>query len=347
MKHLSFLISTIFLALAQPALAAGPFEHGWQLNRESSAIRFISIKKGSLAESSRFDAFSGEITESGKAEIRIALDSVDTSIDLRNVRMRFLFFETFTYPEAVVTAQIDPAQVADLAAVQRKLLEVPVTLSLHGVEAALSAPVAVTALGNDRVSIATVQPIILRLEDFGLNAGREKLEEAAGVTITPVGLVSLDLIFDRSAPGSPAAVPAGTAAAGAATALEASGDFSREACTGRFEILSRSRSVNFAPSTARLDANSRGFLDSLSDIIRRCPGLTVEVGGHTDSQGQAAWNMQLSEQRAAAVNSYLLQKGIPAERLVAVGYGETTPLAPNNTVENRAKNRRIEFKVLN
>jgi OOP family OmpA-OmpF porin len=346
MKRLTNYILTLFFLTASSVLAADPFVHGWRLDPDTSAIRFISIKKGSIAESSRFDAFSGEISEKGNVKINIALDSVDTSIDLRNVRMRFLFFETFTYPEAVVTATLAPDQLSDLAAVRRKLLDVPVTLSLRGIESAITAPVAVTALGPDQVNVATVQPIILRLEDFGLNPGREKLEEAAGVTITPVGLVSLDLTFNRNAPGSPP-VPAGTNEVGAATALEVSGDFSREACTGRFDILSRSRSVNFAPSTARLNANSRDFLDSLSDIIRRCPGMIVEIGGHTDSQGKAAWNMQLSEQRAAAVHRYLLDKAIPADRLVAVGYGETTPLVSNDTVQNRAKNRRIEFKVLN
>ncbi|MEX0305223.1 MAG: OmpA family protein [Leisingera sp.] len=346
MFRITLSILTAFLLFTQSALASGPFEHGWRLNAESSAIRFISIKKGSIAESSSFAAFSGSISEQGDAKIHIALDSVDTSIDLRNVRMRFLFFETFTYPEAVITTRIDPAQLADLAAMQRKEIDLPVTLSLHGVKAEITAPVAVTLLSKDRVAVATVQPIILKLEDFALNPGREKLEEAAGVSITPVGLVSLDLTFDRTAPGS-ASVPAGTAVAGAATALEADGDFSREACTGRFEILSRSRSVNFAPSTSRLNASSRDFLDSLSGIIRRCPGMVVEVGGHTDSQGKAAWNMQLSEKRAAAVNGYLQRMGIPADRLVAVGYGETSPLVPNDTAQNRAKNRRIEFKVLN
>lgn len=346
MYRLTLSILTFFLLLARPALAAGPFDGGWQLNAESSAIRFISIKKGSIAESSRFAAFSGSISESGEAKIHIALDSVDTSIDLRNVRMRFLFFETFTYPEAAVTAQISPALIADLAAVQRKQIDLPVTLSLHGVEAGLTIPVAVTLLNENRVAVATVQPVILKLEDFNLNAGREKLEEAAGVTITPVGLVSMDLMFERNGAAG-AAVPAGTVTAGAATALEATGDFTREACSGRFEILSQGRSVNFAPSTARLDANSRDFLNSLSGIIRRCPGMVVEVGGHTDSQGKADWNMALSKKRAAAVNQYLQQKGIPADRLVAIGYGETTPLVPNDTVQNRAKNRRIEFKVLN
>ncbi|OED49907.1 hypothetical protein AB838_04835 [Rhodobacteraceae bacterium (ex Bugula neritina AB1)] len=346
MYRLTLSILTIFLFLLRPALAAGPFEGGWQLSPESSAIRFISIKKGSIAESSRFAAFSGSISETGEAKIHIALDSVDTSIDLRNVRMRFLFFETFAHPEAVISAQIDPARLADLAAVQRKQIDLPVTLSLHGVEAGLTIPVAVTLLTENRVAVATVQPVILKLADFNLTTGREKLEEAAGVTITPVGLVSMDLMFERNGAGA-ATVPAGTTVSGAATAMEASGDFSREACTGRFDILSQGRSVNFAPSTARLDANSRDFLNSLSDIIRRCPGMVVEIGGHTDSQGKAAWNLALSEKRAASVNRYLQQKGIPAERLVAVGYGETTPLVPNDTVQNRARNRRIEFKVLN
>ncbi|NVK14196.1 MAG: OmpA family protein [Rhodobacteraceae bacterium] len=346
MFRITLSIITLFLLFIRPAVAAGPFEGGWQLTPESSAIRFISIKKGSIAESSRFAAFSGSISETGEARIHIALDSVDTSIDLRNVRMRFLFFETFTYPEAVITAQISPDQIAGLAAVQRKQIDLPVTLSLHGVTAGLTIPVAVTLLSDTRVAVATVQPVILKLDDFNLTPGREKLEEAAGVTITPVGLVSMDLMFERGGAGS-ASVPAGTVTAGASAALEASGDFSREACTGRFEILSQGRSVNFAPATARLDANSRDFLNSLSDIIRRCPGMVVEVGGHTDSQGKAAWNMTLSEKRAAAVNQYLQQKGIPAERLVAVGYGETAPLVSNDTAQNRAKNRRIEFKVLN
>lgn len=342
------LILPIFLVLftlPRTVFAADPFEHGWQLDPEISTITFLSVKKGTIAETSEFAAFSGQITEKGIAQIKIALDSVDTKIDLRNVRMRFLFFETFAHPEATVTAVLDPTQLADLPTVRRKLMQVPVTLSLHGADVDLSPRVAVTLLDNDRVNISSVDPVILQLKDFNLMAGREKLEEAANVTITPLGIVNLNLTFQRTSPGTAPAIVAPVS--GASAALETAGDFSREACLGRFDILSRSRSVNFAPATARLDRTSIIFLDSLFDIVSRCPSIILEVGGHTDSQGQAAWNMRLSQQRADAVVSYLTRKGIGADRLKPVGYGETTPLVSNDTAQNRAKNRRIDFKVLN
>ncbi|WP_122074739.1 OmpA family protein [Pseudophaeobacter sp. EL27] len=331
--------------LAQPALAADPFEHGWQLDADASAITFLSVKKDKVAETSRFAAVSGQITEGGVAQLVIALDSVDTKIDLRNVRMRFLFFETFTFPEATVTAVLDPVPLQDLPSLRRKVIALPVTLSLHGVEVELEVEVAVTLVSNDRINISTLNPVILQLEDFNLMGGRDKLQEAANVTITPLGIVNLNLAFDRRAPGTP--VLAAPATSGATAALEAAGDFSREACIGRFDILSRSRSVNFAPGTSRLDQRSTSFLDSLFDIVSRCPDMVVEVGGHTDDKGSAASNTRLSQKRANSVVRYLSNKGIPQERLQSVGYGEATPLVPNDTAQNRAKNRRIAFKVLN
>lgn len=336
----------LFYFIAQPALAADPFEHGWQLDPEASAITFLSVKKDTIAETSQFAAISGQITERGVAQLIIALDSVDTKIDLRNVRMRFLFFETFTFPEATVTAVLDPVPLQDLPSLRRKVINLPVTLSLHGVEVELEAEVAVTLISNDRINISTLNPVILQLEDFNLMGGRDKLQEAANVTITPLGIVNLNLAFDRRAPGTPvlAAVPA---VSGATAALETAGDFSREACIGRFDILSQSRSVNFAPGTSRLDQRSTSFLDSLFDIISRCPAMVIEVGGHTDDKGSAAANTRLSQKRASSVVRYLSDKGIARDRLQSVGYGESTPLVPNSSAQNRAKNRRIAFKVLN
>ncbi|KPD11821.1 OmpA family protein [Phaeobacter sp. 11ANDIMAR09] len=335
----------LFLLFTQPALAADPFEHGWQLDPDASAITFLSVKKDKVAETSRFAAISGQITERGIAQLVIALDSVDTKIDLRNVRMRFLFFETFTFPEATVTAVLDPVPLQDLPSLRRKVITLPVTLSLHGVEVELEAEVAVTLVSNDRINISTLNPVILQLEDFNLMGGRDKLQEAANVTITPLGIVNLNLAFDRRAPGTPVlAAPTNT---GSTAALEATGDFSREACLGRFDILSRSRSVNFAPGTSRLDQKSVDFLDGLFDIVSRCPDMVIEVGGHTDDKGSAASNTRLSQKRANSVVRYLSNKGIAQQRLQSVGYGESIPLVPNDTAQNRAKNRRIAFKVLN
>lgn len=345
MKRLYLLILLAFIPL--PAVAqASPFEGGWTLSAERSTIGFLSVKKGTIAEYSGFASFSGQIDPTGTAEISIALDSVDTKIDLRNVRMRFLFFETFKHSEARVTAQIAPEQLTDLSSLGRKMLDLSVTVSLHGVEAQVTAPVAVTLLSENRVNVSTVQPIILSLADFDLLAGLAKLEEAANVTITPVGIVTLDLTFDRTgSEGATSQTPVVTA--GAATALETTGTFSREECVGRFEILSQSRSLNFPPNTAEITEDASAFLNTLSDVVNRCPDLKIEVGGHTDAWGKSAWNLELSRQRAVAVSKYLIERGALQTRLVAVGYGETSPLVDNATLENRAKNRRIEFKVLN
>ena len=330
------------------AQSIDPFENGWVLDPAASELRFMSIKKGNLAETSSFATLSGLITEDGKAQIRVLMDSVDTKIDLRNVRMRFLFFETFVHPEATITVQLDPAILTDLHAVRRKMVEVPYTLSLHGITLDRTAEVAVTLISNDRVTISATTPIAVALADFGLEEGRTKLQEAAGVEIAPLGIVSFDFVFDRSSPGTPpdaslltVAVTPGSAA------LEEKGNLDREACIGRFDILSRTGNIYFSAGSARLDSKSKPLLDNLYDIISRCPDLLIEVGGHTDSDGSAAGNAALSERRAGSVSSYLQDKGIPAHRMHVVGYGEDRPIVANDTRANKSRNRRIEFKVLN
>lgn len=338
------ILALLFIFTASTSRSS-PFEHGWRLDPDASSITFLSVKKDKVAETSEFAAISGEITEDGTANLVVALDSVDTKIDLRNVRMRFLFFETFSFPEAKVTAQLDPTQLEDLHSQRRKILSVPVTLDLHGAQVELAPRLAVTLLDNDRVNISSVDPVILQLQDFNLMEGRAKLQEAANVSITPLGIVNLNLSFQRNARGT--AAPVQSVSSGATAALEAEGNFNREACVGRFEILSRSRSVNFAPGTSRLDGKSISFLDSLFDIVSRCPELIVEVGGHTDDKGSEAANIRLSQKRANSVVRYLSGKGIQTERLVAQGYGEATPLVPNTSAANRAKNRRITFVVQN
>ncbi|MEM8703630.1 MAG: OmpA family protein, partial [Pseudomonadota bacterium] len=119
-----------------------------------------------------------------------------------------------------------------------------------------------------------------------------------------------------------------------------------EACEGRFEILSRTDNIYFASGSARLDARSAPLLDSLVDIIVRCPDLNIEVGGHTDSDGGAAGNQRLSERRAAAVEDYIAAQNVSALRITSVGYGETRPVASNDTPDGKRRNRRIEFTVV-
>ncbi len=79
--------------------------------------------------------------------------------------------------------------------------------------------------------------------------------------------------------------------------------------------------------------------------MKKNPNYTLEIEGHTDNTGDAAKNMDLSQRRANTIKKYLVTKGIDEKRLTAQGFGDTRPLVPNDSEENKAKNRRVEFKV--
>ena len=349
------MLAGLCLFSATAVLAQVPFQDGWQLQPETSALRFQSVKNNAVVEGSSFAIFAGAIDEEGNAVVRIAADSVDTVIDLRNLRMRFLFLETFTFPEAVVTVHLDPALLADLATLRRMTLPLPYTLELHGVTQDRVSDVTVTLITDDKVAISSAGPIPVAAADFNLTEGVTKLQEAAGVTILPFGSVTFDFVFIRNgtdglgtgtAPVADIAAVPNTASTGASAALEAEGNFDAEACLGRFEILSRAGNINFRSASAVLDDSSNALLDNLFDIVNRCPGMVLQVGGHTDSDGTGATNLALSERRAAAVIDYLTAKGIAADRLVAQGYGEAEPLLPNTSADNMRRNRRIQFTVI-
>ena len=87
-------------------------------------------------------------------------------------------------------------------------------------------------------------------------------------------------------------------------------------------------------------------LRDLVDILNKYPKMRIEVGGHTDGRGSVDYNQRLSESRAKAVVDYLISKGIDMRRLQYKGYGKSQPIDTNNTEEGRARNRRVEFKIL-
>ncbi len=110
------------------------------------------------------------------------------------------------------------------------------------------------------------------------------------------------------------------------------------------DLLSKGR-IRFEPARAAIDPDSAGLLDRLIETAMRCPSAGIEIAGHTDSDGEDAFNQALSEKRAQAVADYLVKAGLPANRFTAVGYGSTQPIAGNDTDEGKAQNRRIEFLV--
>lgn len=104
--------------------------------------------------------------------------------------------------------------------------------------------------------------------------------------------------------------------------------------------------VLFDTAAATLKPEARSFLTKLAAVMVKYPKERIEIGGHTDSQGNPAKNQALSQSRAEAVRTFLTSKGVVASGLTAKGYGQTVPAADNGTSEGRAKNRRISIKVL-
>ncbi|MEM9211960.1 MAG: OmpA family protein, partial [Pseudomonadota bacterium] len=117
-------------------------------------------------------------------------------------------------------------------------------------------------------------------------------------------------------------------------------------CSSRVSNILSDAKIEFATASSEIDPTSFELIDELADIMADCLANTtaqVLVGGHTDSDGDAAANLQLSEARANAVRDALLSRGIPATRVTATGFGETNPIASNDTAEGRAQNRRTTF----
>jgi len=103
--------------------------------------------------------------------------------------------------------------------------------------------------------------------------------------------------------------------------------------------------IYFETNSDKLKLISNSQLDDLASILQRYDGVNLTVEGHTDSDGDDAYNQDLSQRRTNTVKNYLISKGIAESRLTAIGYGESQPVAPNKTAAGKAKNRRVELKT--
>ncbi len=123
------------------------------------------------------------------------------------------------------------------------------------------------------------------------------------------------------------------------------GPVSADVCQKMLDSITSHGVIRFRTASADLAKDSHATLDALARAVKRCPDVSIEIAGHTDSDGSANLNQRLSELRARSVVAYLTGRGVSRDRLHAVGYGETRPVAPNDTPANKARNRRIEFTV--
>lgn len=119
-----------------------------------------------------------------------------------------------------------------------------------------------------------------------------------------------------------------------------------QACQTAYNTLLKGRVINFGSASAVLAEESKPLLDALAAVAIRCGTYKVELGGHTDTKGDATANQALSERRAQSVADYLVSKSVPASQLGVNGFGESQPLNSTNSVDADAVNRRIEFDVV-
>ena len=105
--------------------------------------------------------------------------------------------------------------------------------------------------------------------------------------------------------------------------------------------------IIFQSNSSELNAVSYGELNKLVEYLEQNQDYKVEIRAHTDDKGGDTYNMKLSRLRANSVVEFLSDRAILSHRLVARGLGETEPLVPNDSDDNRSKNRRVEFKILN
>jgi OmpA-OmpF porin, OOP family len=128
--------------------------------------------------------------------------------------------------------------------------------------------------------------------------------------------------------------------------LSQTGRAKAEACQTAFNRVAGANRIVFASNRATISRVSGPSLDRLVTVARACAGLDIEVQGHTDGTGRRSANLALSQERAQAVKDYLVGRGLSADGLTAVGFGPDRPVASNRSESGRAKNRRIEFRVL-
>jgi OOP family OmpA-OmpF porin len=317
----------------------------WLLNAGASHFYMQTAKGQAVIETHQFTGLDGRIGNDGDASVKIDLTSVASGVDVRDVRMRFLLFETYKFPSAEITAKLDMSKLQDLRTTTRITYPLTFTLALHGVTKDIEAPVTVTRISDKSISVGTAKPIIVTAESFGLVAGIAKLSEAVGGTpIVAAASFTFDLVFETGE--RLPALEAAREEAAKRKQQEETRAISAEECQTRFSVISTTGAIYFKTGSAELDRASEPLLDSVADIANRCPSVRIEVTGHTDSIGSAEANRQLSEQRARSVVAFLVRRGVAATRITAVGQGGTHPVAPNDTEANRAKNRRIEFRIL-
>lgn len=185
------------------------------------------------------------------------------------------------------------------------------------------------ALSHLERGSVSVTPDNLRLR--GMSHQEDTLAEISGFLAAKLGEAeSYELALTYEEPPAPKDQP-----------------LSAELCAAQLSAVQRDTGkISFEPGSATVAAGSRGVLDRIANILERCGQIRLEIQGHTDSQGREAMNQTLSQARAQSILNELRARRIRTSAYIATGYGESQPIATNDSEEGREANRRIEFHLI-
>ncbi|WP_283786236.1 YceI family protein [Bermanella sp. WJH001] len=169
----------------------------WTLSPDESTLKFISIKKNTIAEVSQFKEFEGSIDKAGKVNISVDLSSVDSKIGIRDQRLKSILFNVAKYSHATLKGTVDVTRASKMKAGEFFTDLVTLNLSLHGVDKDVIAEVTVVKLNDERWLISSAKPVIINAADFGMVEGINSLRELAGLSSIATAIpVTFEFIFN-------------------------------------------------------------------------------------------------------------------------------------------------------
>ncbi len=187
------LLSCLILLLTANASFAD-----WTLDKARSELSFIATKDAHVADNHYFHDISGSVTDAGKAQLVIQTQSVETSIDIRDKRLRSILFDVEKYPEATANLMIRASLTKPKAPGSSKITTISGKLDMVGVQQLISAKVSIYHLADGSMEVSSVEPVLVDSEDFGMLPAINKLRDMAGLNTISIKIpVSFRLVFQR------------------------------------------------------------------------------------------------------------------------------------------------------
>lgn len=341
---------------------------GWAKAAASTLEQLANLSQGKAEIRDRSVLLSGEASDAAAAEAIVAAlragapGGFEVTEAISHAHVAAAAAGPFATTIAATAAGVELAGSAPSEAAHASLLEavathwrgVPVTDRLQiaagagdGWQACALAGVAALA----RIGTGRLQLTEGRLELSGQTADEALIEEVPDALQQAVGQACQTHVTIARAPSAEGAAPRHvrereTEARTETAAIEPQArQAAADQCQDELRQAVNRGVILFERASADLDGRSRPTLDELARVAKSCPDVLIEIEGHTDAEGTPERNARLSKRRAETVAQYLAEAGVDAQRLSAIGYGESRPVAPNDTAANRARNRRIEFAV--